>query len=927
MKKNSKISALRRKFLPASAVIALALSAGMAQATVTPVSSTSQEGVTPTETDNDFTRIQNAIDNAPAGQTIALQGEFDLTSGFALDSYMDLSNPGIEIVGKEGLTLTANTSASITFPYGHDGFYINDSDNLTITNLTLEGATYGFYIQATGGTTSENMTITNNHIRVRHDGNVDPNLWFTFGIYIRPSGSNSLKNMVISENQFDLVLHPDLVARLNTSGIFTNIYCVYMHNGSPFGDANDDGFQLIDNDIDVVLEGEVDSTEFTNISTSSQNLRFFRDNSNSDSSNMDISGNTMNGGVMFSDDVFSNFGRGISPASKSGEYQETDTGSRIRFNNNTFINVTNPYTAWRGNAALDEELVYVLENNVFIDSGNAAEDVAVVRAVGGGAYSDGAPHGFHFNLDTQVINGGNTITGIELLHYMSDPANVFFDNSPGDPPGQFGILNAEVIPPADPGDIVNNPDWTGLPKFSDPTGGGTLAMGYNAFGDEIDPGDPNRFVGLSDNEEYELTEDESFPVGTVVRANQTLTIRSEAAKSDRFVITPNNQSVTTSMFVLEDETSTLILEDVVVSGNVPGLFGNRDSLSPFTGNGGTIVLDNVKLRDFNDVVLSAIDGTSITATNVEIREAFRALRLRNTASSLTFTDGLIEDVARLALFSGNGGTFEFTRNRVGAISGMFAVELPGTPGSATIGGSPSDGNMFMHPITVFIDGVGSQTGTPAGYWNMSHNWHSNVYGPDSSNDGYIDGDVSADVTGAQSIEDGVRFFGSRGGNDILETNIVATFDRDNDGLPDVIEFRLGTDFQAVSSGPNDVPDGVMVAAGLDPLSSDLPPGWDGDSFTADTNSSGYVDWYEALMADLGLTASLGDLTNNGQVELGDAVRALQVVNGALPIFVIPNPNNLNVDGTNPNSQANPLQIQRIQAVVRNTYHAHNDINK
>ncbi|MCC5878197.1 MAG: hypothetical protein JJU11_18415 [Candidatus Sumerlaeia bacterium] len=926
MKQNSKLSAMRRKFLPASAIVALALTAGMAQATVSFVSSTGETGTTPTETDNDFTRLQDAINNLTPGQTLQLTGTFDLTAGHALDSFTAASSL-ISVDGKTDNTITAAPGSGIVGPYGWYtyGLYVTNSTNTTITGIEIGGFTANIALVGGNGQTLEGTTVSNNTINVRHPGVLGgaATNWQAAGVWAHPIHSSAnMTNITVENNQFNLIMHEGLVERINlvaNESWFLNIEAMYYHFANP-DNGKWDNHLISGNTYEIVTEGPlVDPADIDDFVTLAGVFRGWRDNASATSSDMTITGNTFNGSLELQGETV-NAMIALWPNSRSGEFQDPDPGSRIRYTNNTFQNVATAARNWVGSStdANFDTRVYVFLGNTFIDSGIPSLNVPVIRNVGSGLYGDASPQGFRFDLDTVVEVDGVSMTGIEMLHYVGDPDNQFFaaiDTGSGYAP--YGVTTAEVTPEADPSEIVNNPDWTGLPKFSDPTGGGTLAMGYNAFGDEIDPGDPNRFVGLSDDEVYELTEDEAFPPGTRIRAGQTLTIRSEnGAKADRYVISPTTSNFATPLFVLDDSTATLILEDVILDGE-------QASIGAVAGNGGTIETDNVDIKNFVEIALGATGGTTITATNTKITDTNTALRLQGGSSSLTFTDGEIDGVNRVVLFNGNG-SLTFTRNNVGSVSGFtFSFGGGGSfPGNAVIGGSQSDGNMFMSPVRVFASPTGSQTGDVASFWNMSHNWHRNIYGPDANNDGYIDGDANIDI-GTQTLVDGLRYYLTHGGSglDIVETNVVATFDRDNDGLPDVVEFRLGTDFRAVSSGPNDVPDGVMVAAGLDPLSSDIPAGWDGDSFSADTNSSGYVDWYEALMADLGMTASLGDLTNNGNVELGDAVRALQIVNGALPIYVIPNPNNLNVAGSNPYSLANPLQILRFQAGVRSAFPA------
>ena len=89
MRMISSPSDLRRNLLSASAFMALVLIAGMAQATTQTVSSVSVAGITPSETDNDFLRIKNALAGLNAGETLVLDGTFNWAEEFARASYLD----------------------------------------------------------------------------------------------------------------------------------------------------------------------------------------------------------------------------------------------------------------------------------------------------------------------------------------------------------------------------------------------------------------------------------------------------------------------------------------------------------------------------------------------------------------------------------------------------------------------------------------------------------------------------------------------------------------------------------------------------------------------------------------------------------------------------------------------------------------------
>ena len=147
------------------------------------------QAATPTDTDNDFTRIQNALAAANSGDTIDLQGTFNWTEPFALADYtasFSTSNDGdirgVEIPsGVNNLTITSSTGDAHIIGAGdmNDGslifsvfMFADDTKPSTLgnTNLTIEklnindfeGAiTLGWNATGTfNGTMIRNNTIT-----------------------------------------------------------------------------------------------------------------------------------------------------------------------------------------------------------------------------------------------------------------------------------------------------------------------------------------------------------------------------------------------------------------------------------------------------------------------------------------------------------------------------------------------------------------------------------------------------------------------------------------------------------------------------------------------------------------------------------------------------------------------------------------------
>ena len=195
--------------------------AGLVAATV--IQSTGATGDTPTPTDNDYTRINNAIQGAASGDTIQLIGDFDWTEANAAaswalgsdgmasttDDYSILVPPSLNNV-----TLTALSfgDATIEGPGDLSGvdleavliFDGGPNQGWTISNLRFVNfdLTIAMFEGAGGAAAFNNTKITNNYIRVATDLNasaapadVSQNIGvhFSFGM-----------NQTISNNTIDI---------------------------------------------------------------------------------------------------------------------------------------------------------------------------------------------------------------------------------------------------------------------------------------------------------------------------------------------------------------------------------------------------------------------------------------------------------------------------------------------------------------------------------------------------------------------------------------------------------------------------------------------------------------------------------------------------------------------------------------------------
>jgi hypothetical protein len=159
-------------------------------------------GGTPTAADNDYTRVNNAVQAAASGDTITLQGNFDWTESHAAASWA-ANNYGVTApTNLDGVTLTAAApgSAQITGPGSTPGvaltgvFFFQDGPdtNWTISNLRLVNFDFAIGFSTSTPGSFDGTKILNNFIHVATPPNatVDPaysvenlGINFSFGMH------------------------------------------------------------------------------------------------------------------------------------------------------------------------------------------------------------------------------------------------------------------------------------------------------------------------------------------------------------------------------------------------------------------------------------------------------------------------------------------------------------------------------------------------------------------------------------------------------------------------------------------------------------------------------------------------------------------------------------------------------------------------
>ncbi|HXI24418.1 MAG TPA: Ig-like domain repeat protein [Pyrinomonadaceae bacterium] len=261
--------------------------------TVIPAPVTVTPAITPSGADNDYTRINNAIQAALPGQTITLNGTFNWTEANAAASWA-LGSDGVASTGDDyeilvpanlnNVTLTANNLGDATIQGPGDLAGVNlesvfvfdggDNQNWTISKLNIFDfdLSIGMFSGAGGSDAFNNTHITNNHIRIARDLNatvapadVNQNIGIHYSF-----GTNIVINGNTIEIQGDGISNgsnfaTDVGMQSNTSG--GNVY---------------DGLQITNNIIRVLNAQDA---------TNPQVILGIWENAHGHSSNITVSGN------------------------------------------------------------------------------------------------------------------------------------------------------------------------------------------------------------------------------------------------------------------------------------------------------------------------------------------------------------------------------------------------------------------------------------------------------------------------------------------------------------------------------------------------------------------------------------------------------------------------------------------------------------
>lgn len=872
--------------------------AGNDPATVATENVTAQYGVYYPKSNNVTIRGINGAHIKMTPDT-ALTEPGDSVGGGDVGDYSFIVVPGSAATGGYQARANTLTGQNVTFDglqlTGFERFFqvLGKTTGFTVRNCTLNVGAYrcidarGFNMTPNSGG-SPNTTIQNNTINIianaalASDFGNDPNLYpYIYGILFRTvyGGSAALDNLLVDGNTFNATWDP-------TRGPGPSSPSFEITNGSYAIDEN-----------------------------GSANLN----------SDMTFSNNVFNAAAVDGGDKYTLMTVAAAYVSKTGEYFSPTRAQVIRWSNNTYNDTAYALYPFAWAPAPSEDTV-VMPSTTFNNCGLSYDVPAIINALGS-SFGSAGPSKIVFDLNL-TIDG---VTGVDALHAAANDPFLFQRISDG-VGGQveFGILGARIEPAAAPVDIVNDPAFTGLPYWTAPPGNPTKAIGYNAFGNTIDNGQPNDFItglGAAGTYVVTLTADTEYAPNTRIPTGYDVTIKSNAG--NKWKVSPKGRNLAAPLFSVEG-TGILRLQDLEINGDAP-LYGNADVLQsvsfPVTGNS-QLRVDRCVFTNFIDAAIKLGSGETLVVNDSDFLFTPIGKGIETAASTnVTVTNCIFDTLTYGVNFTGSGSTVVLKKNLFA--NNVDTFFFASNPASLTIGGAPGDGNYFFRGINVEFNGI---AGPPATL-NFSHNWHGDIFGY-AANDasGLVTGDIDVDNSGGallanKDVISGQRqYFDTGNSLRLTEASIVSQFDRDVDGLADVRELNGVTAYNDIDTDDDNVPDGAEVTLATDPNNAGSFPA--GFVLDADLDSDRRADWYvDALEAQrlaftTNTTLFLGDVTDNQLVQLSDAVRALQIVNSALPFTTSSgNLNAINVTGQAPNQIANPLAILRYQAGVRNLFPA------
>ncbi len=391
-----------------------------------PTSITVTPAVTPTASDNDYTRINDAVQTIASGGVITLSGAFDWTEPFAAASWATGSDytPGtlddysiLVPDGLSGVTFTASSlgAASIQGPgdlpqLDLEGVFFFDggtNTNWTISNIRFLDfdITIGMAYEPAGTNNFSGTQIVNNFIRMARDLDGPTDTFQNIAI-LYSFGTNQL----ISGNTIEIP----------GDGVGANAAEVAMQSNSG-GALSYDGLQITNNTIRV-LNAQSATPEF---------ILGIWENGNSHSSNITISGN-----------AFVNQGAGNDPALNAQLGFEitshSSATSTVLYANNT-VSGANQAFEWYPFLSYGTYLPVQLTNNtmtgnakgVLVQSqGQATLTNNTITGIGATGTGVRAIDGLTtVDLIGTTISGTGTAVSMDATNSGTDPVTMRITNS------------------------------------------------------------------------------------------------------------------------------------------------------------------------------------------------------------------------------------------------------------------------------------------------------------------------------------------------------------------------------------------------------------------------------------------------------------------------------------------------------------------
>ncbi|WP_166831109.1 Calx-beta domain-containing protein [Thalassoroseus pseudoceratinae] len=395
------------------------------------VQSTGVTGDTPTDVDNDYTRVNNAVQSAGAGSTIILEGTFDWTEMFAAEDW-EAGSDGMTgtdddytvflVAGRENITITANMLGDATIQGPGDlptvnleGVFVSNFNSpdsyagLEISNLQIFDFDLGIGLFFGGSIDQfENTTIQNNYIRLATD-TIDDTLQniaihFAFG-----------ENQTIQGNQIDI---PGDGVSDTTTDPMNPVYASSVGMQSNTSGTVYDGLLIDGNTINVLNAQSADPEAILGIWENSNTVTGDITVSNNTFTNLDPNNDpTLNLQRAFRVTSVSNSGAGTAVIYDNNQIDGANTGFQFRFGS------TGDPAQFLNNTLTQVATGFFLQDNTdsaFLQ-GNSMTNTGTMAGMGVGIDA-------HGGSVVDATGGANTISGFDIGVRLNDTAMATITN-------------------------------------------------------------------------------------------------------------------------------------------------------------------------------------------------------------------------------------------------------------------------------------------------------------------------------------------------------------------------------------------------------------------------------------------------------------------------------------------------------------------